>query len=148
MEAYLIDLDGTLADNTHRQHYLDREPKDWNGFFDAMSEDKPISHMVTLVQDLWGYTQHEIIIVTVRPETHRAQTERWLANQFVLYDKLRMRKEKDHRPDPIVKKEILWQLIKEGVKPILAIDDRPEVIKMWRANGVPVLEVFNPLWVK
>jgi hypothetical protein len=31
----VFDLDGVLADVRHRLHFLDRRPKDWDGFFAA-----------------------------------------------------------------------------------------------------------------
>lgn len=45
----VFDLDGTLADDSHRKHYLDRDPKDWNGFYDACDGDNPAYAMMDLM---------------------------------------------------------------------------------------------------
>jgi 2-hydroxy-3-keto-5-methylthiopentenyl-1-phosphate phosphatase len=37
----ICDIDGTIANNDHRQHFLEGK-KDWDGFFSSLSEDKPI----------------------------------------------------------------------------------------------------------
>ncbi len=38
----VVDIDGVLADATHRQHHLEGRPKDWDAFFAAVGEDPPI----------------------------------------------------------------------------------------------------------
>ena len=35
---YIFDIDGTLADNTHRLHFIQGEVKDWEGFHNASGE--------------------------------------------------------------------------------------------------------------
>ena len=37
----LCDIDGTIANNDHRQHYLE-DKKDWDGFFAELINDAPI----------------------------------------------------------------------------------------------------------
>lgn len=48
----VFDLDGTLADINHRLHYLDEDPKNWDEFFDACSEDSPYWPVLTLFNEL------------------------------------------------------------------------------------------------
>jgi FMN phosphatase YigB (HAD superfamily) len=33
---YIFDIDGTLADISHRLHFIQQEPKDWRGFYSEM----------------------------------------------------------------------------------------------------------------
>jgi len=154
MKAYLIDLDGTLANNDHRQHFLEREPRDWKGFFDAMGDDKPIPYMIEMCNHLFEGSRRgngsllRIIILTGRPENYRTSTEIWLLQNRVRYHTLIMRHINDYRGDAVVKEEMLHQLRADDYEIILAIEDRPPVIEMWRRNDVPVLEVFNPLWAR
>src|SRR3546814_7317593 len=51
-----------------------------------------------------------------------------------------MRKDADTRPDHVVKEEILQQIIDDGYQPILAVDDRPSVVAMWRSKGITTLQ--------
>ena len=39
----VFDLDNTLASTAHRQHFLERRPRDWEGFFAAAPEDPPLA---------------------------------------------------------------------------------------------------------
>src|SRR3546814_16195171 len=51
-----------------------------------------------------------------------------------------MRKDADTRPDHVVKEEILQQISDDGYQPILAVDDRPSVVAMWRSKGITTLQ--------
>ena len=44
----LCDIDGTVANNDHRQHFLEGK-KDWDGFFDKLDEDEPIRPIINKV---------------------------------------------------------------------------------------------------
>jgi hypothetical protein len=41
-----IDFDGTLADITHRLHFIQGEHKDWPAFYRACVDDTPIMPMI------------------------------------------------------------------------------------------------------
>jgi predicted kinase len=136
----IVDMDGTLADITHRLHFVKNvEKKDWKGFFDGISEDKPRPMVMMRVNELreQGY---KIIVVSARPETYRQQTLDWLYLHNVPFLTLIMRGVGDHRPDDEVKQDILNTYFdKENIH--LVIDDRPRVIRMWQANGLQVEDV-------
>ena len=40
-DTVICDIDGTIADNSHRQHYLEGK-RDWKSFFEGIENDKPI----------------------------------------------------------------------------------------------------------
>ena len=52
-----------------------------------------------------------------------------------------MRGQGDRRPDDIVKTEIYEAFIRGRWDVLLALDDRPRVIRAWQALGVPVFDV-------
>ena len=135
--SIIVDIDGTIADNLHRQSALDTEPKDWDAFFRECHLDLPIEPIVEIVQILEKH--HSILIVTGRSEKYRELTKFWLLKHQIIYDELYMRAEGDYRPDHIIKEEILV-IIKEKYNPILAIDDRQQVVDMWRRNGLICLQ--------
>lgn len=37
----IIDLDGTLCDVSRRVHFVKQDPPEWQGFFDACTDDTP-----------------------------------------------------------------------------------------------------------
>jgi hypothetical protein len=51
-----------------------------------------------------------------------------------------MRKAGDYRQDAIVKAEWL-EALPEDQRPVLAFDDRQQVVDMWRAHGVRCCQV-------
>jgi hypothetical protein len=54
---------------------------------------------------------------------------------------LLMRREKDHRDDTIVKKE-MYEDVVEGIHEVLfVLDDRDKVVKMWRGLGLKCFQV-------
>jgi hypothetical protein len=134
----IVDIDGTIADVRHRLHHI-KGPgrKNWKRFFEEMDRDQPIASMVDYVRELAA--DHTILIVTGRPETYRPQTERWLRDHDVPYEKLYMRRNGDHRPDYEAKTAVLQEIPAGQIA--IAIDDRPPVCAMWEAHGIRCMKV-------
>ena len=76
----LCDIDGTVANNDHRQHFLEGK-KDWDGFFDALDKDEPIYPIINKVIEE-NNSGREIIFITGRPERYRSTTHAWLKKYF------------------------------------------------------------------
>lgn len=137
----IVDLDGTLADTSHRQQFVTSKPKNWKAFFEAMFDDTPIKSVVELVRSLSLDQNNKIILCSGRPDDYKLATLTWLDDWNIPYDAIYMRKAGDFRPDDVVKEEILNQIFLDGFNPGLAIDDRLKVCRMWQRNGIPVLAV-------
>ena len=146
----VFDLDGTLADCSHRQKYVNGElgKKDWKTFFSLIPYDSPIDP-IRQILDLFysqfksiGGETNTALICTARPSDYLSPTVQWLAYHRIRYDKIYFRKSGDHRDDTIVKREMLNQIIKDyGKKPDLVFDDRKRVVDMWRENGIQCCQV-------
>ena len=131
----IVDIDGTLADVTHRLHHIRGRRKSWESFFALMKDDRPVQEIVEQVRQL--AQDHDIYIVTGRPDDYREETLAWLALHCVPFKAVYMRKASDHRPDDVVKQDILEKHFeKENVA--LVIEDRPRVIRMWKRHGLKV----------
>jgi phosphoglycolate phosphatase-like HAD superfamily hydrolase len=139
VDCYLFDIDGTLADVSHRLHHIETRPKDWNAFFEASADDKAIAHICDLARHL--STAAPVVFVSGRSDQVRAATEDWLEREVGLRGPLYMRRGSDRRPDYVVKAELLDRILADGYRPIMAFDDRDQVVKMWRARGVPCAQV-------
>ena len=134
--AFIFDIDGVLADDRHRSHFIRQSPRNYNSYYDAMINDPPIIVGVIICQALAA--QWPIYLFTGRPITHEAQTQAWLKQQLIPYDRLNMREPNDFRPNIAVKRDMLARLEGEGYwQPMAAFEDRPEVIAMYREEGVP-----------
>ena len=135
-----VDIDGVLADVRHRLHYIERRPRDWDGFFAAAVEDPAHAEGLALVETLAA--EHEIVFLTGRPRRCEADTERWLARHGVGGHQVVMRPERDRRPAAIVKLELLRRLAR-GRTVAVIVDDDAEVIRTMADAGFPT---FRATW--
>lgn len=140
MPDIIVDLDGTLADCSWRQHYVNSKPSNWTAFEKGIPNDPPHQHVIDLVNTLYK-AGWRVVLCSGRGEQSRRDTETWLDKNGVWYNELYMRAKNDYRRDDIVKSELLDQILDEGYKPMVVFDDRDQVVKMWRERGIPCFQV-------
>ena len=68
-KAIIFDIDGTLANNEHRQHFLIEETKNWEEFFRNMSKDSPIEPIRTVCASLIANREMVRSLVAIRRST-------------------------------------------------------------------------------
>lgn len=117
----MFDLDNTLADTAHRQHFLESRPCDWDAFFAAAPADPPLAEGVTLA--LETARECEIVYLTGRPERCRRDTLDWLAAHGLPEGRVHMRGDADRRPARFTKLEILRRLARGRRVRVLVDDD-------------------------
>lgn len=127
--AIMCDIDGTLA------HMKDRSPYDW-GRVDTDEVDPTIKNLLDVLKD-----KYFIILVSGRDEVCREKTEKWLRGNDITYGMLLMRPEGDIRKDSIVKREIFENYIRDYYNIQFVLDDRNQVVEMWRSLGLKCLQV-------
>lgn len=149
-KAIVFDIDGTLADNTHRLHFIQQEPKDWDSFFEECDKDGRINPIINILNILLqayfviDKPSFEFVFCSARPERTRDKTKSWLRSNLFILDEdmhLYLRKDGDHRPDDVVKEELLAKMREDGYEPFLVFDDRQRVVDMWRRNGIQCCQV-------
>ncbi len=140
-DLVIFDIDGTLADITHRLHFIKGEgKKDWDAFHAACVEDTPIPEIIMVAQTI-ARTSHQIVLMTGRMDTVRSETVKWLDEHEVPLASLYMRKAGDYRPDHEIKRQFLAEIRSSGFTVILAFDDRQQVVDMWRSEGIRCCQV-------
>lgn len=143
IDCYLMDLDGTLADCSHRIHYIMSKPKNWKALFAGIPFDtliEPVAREFRKAVD----NKIPVIIVTARSQSTELDTLMWLKEKNMYhFEKIYFRKLNDFRNDDIVKKEILDEIRKEGYNPIKAFEDRPRIIRMYREQGIETIDCGN-----
>ncbi|MCZ7456649.1 hypothetical protein O7595_03100 [Streptomyces sp. WMMC940] len=117
----VFDLDGTLAETGHRQHFLERRPRDWAGFFAAAPDDAPLAEGLRLVAEAVG--ECEVGYLTGRPERCRADTVEWLERHGLPLGRVWMRRDHDRRPARTTKLEVLRRLGRTREIRMLVDDD-------------------------
>ncbi|MFD9791171.1 hypothetical protein ACFWXK_09480 [Streptomyces sp. NPDC059070] len=117
----VFDLDGTLADSGHRQHFLEGATRDWKAFFAAAPADPPLERGVALCLASAG--ECEVVYLTGRPERCRRDTLAWLAAQGLPAGALHMRPDADRRPARTTKLEALRRIAAGRAVRMLVDDD-------------------------
>ena len=137
----VFDIDGTLADVTHRRQYVATKPKNWAAWNAGMSRDTVHEDIRWMLMKLRRVPGSKTILCSGRGEETREVTEQWLSDNRIPYEDLYMRSAKDYRQDYIVKVELLAQIREEHGEPYMWFDDRQQVVDAIRAEGVRVLQV-------
>jgi hypothetical protein len=145
---YIFDLDGTLADITHRVPLIRGENKDWRAFFAACVDDKPIWPVIGVLGALRRQGA-ECWVWTGRSDEVFVQTKHWLQSHCDIVirpwshpERLMMRKAGDHRPDDEIKREWLVMLDPPERNRVVGVfEDRDRVVKMWRDVGLQCFQV-------
>jgi predicted kinase len=134
------DLDGTLCNTDARQHHVQGHgKKNWKAFFEGIPND-PVNKWCSDILVLFSDTM-PIILCSGRSDNERKVTEEWLTKHGLnFYENLFMRDRHDHRADYIVKEIILDFEILTRYTPHFFIDDRKQVVDMWRSRGYTCLQ--------
>ena len=142
-EAIVCDIDGTMANIEHRRkHLIPKEGKkrgDWGRFFKEMTKDS-LNQWCADITQLFASQGTPIVFATGRPDDYHEQTYNWLYKHKLIHDHLFMRLRGDFRKDDIVKEIILEFEILPRYNVKFVIDDRQQVVDMWRKNGHVVLQ--------
>lgn len=81
LDIIVCDLDGTLCDHGHREHFArhavkSNDPSLWLLYFDAARHDQPHRHIKMLVEKM--AESHVIAFITGRDERYRDDTIEWI----------------------------------------------------------------------
>lgn len=128
----IYDIDGTVA------KMKGRSPFDWSRVHED-SVNEPIADLVRECQQA-GYP---VFAVSGRDGSCRELTENWLAANNIPFDGLFMRPVGDMRKDSIVKMEIFENEFKGKYNIKFILDDRNQVVAMWRSLGLTCLQVAD-----
>jgi len=144
----IFDLDGTLAIIDKRKDLaMTSEQKrhtkfNWDVFFNPenIKLDVPNEPVVKMAQ-LFAENGFTIVIFSGRSNKTEKTTRSWLARNRVPFHKLVMRDNKRHyMPDNELKKQFLDEHVNiDDV--FLVVDDRQQVVDMWRSLNLPVFQV-------
>jgi tRNA uridine 5-carbamoylmethylation protein Kti12 len=131
--AMIVDIDGTVA------KMQGRSPYDYS----KVTTDVPNWPVIFLVKTLMNKGVKPLF-TSGRPDSCRSATVDWL-RRFVLDSftdfELFMRTTEDKRPDWIVKYELFDKHIRNDYNVLMVLDDRDQVVEMWRKIGLTCFQV-------
>ena len=122
-KAIICDLDGTLSLLNGRDPY-DASSADEDGL------NAPVASVLAMAK-AQGY---KVILLSGREQLYREPTERLLLKHQIAYDLLLMRTTNDYRKDNVIKKELFQQEIAGKYFIEFLLDDRNQVVEMWRKD--------------
>ena len=141
-QAIIVDIDGTLA------HMSGRSPYNYD-LVHTDVRDEQTCWLVRVLYDL-RFMGHgpAVLIVSGRDDSCREATAEWLKANGVYYDELHMRPAdaKDPAtgnklPDYLVKYDLFNANIRGKYDVRFVLDDRNQVVDLWRAMGLKCLQV-------
>lgn len=139
--AILCDIDGTLAHGIN----VTRKPYEW----DKVGTDTIDESIAGMLQHYWSEDpmndEHEpqIILLSGRDGSCYGETQDWLHGHGIRYDALIMREAGDKRKDFVVKRELFDQHVRDNYQVLFVLDDRNQVVDMWRSLGLKCLQVAD-----
>jgi len=132
-KVVVVDIDGTVA------LMVDRSPFDET----RVHEDLPNLPVIKVVRALHA-AGHRVVFLSGRTDACQAETEKWLTEHVgVPYEGLFMRRAGDGRKDSIVKAELFDAHVRDLYDVACVLDDRAQVVAMWRSLGLTVLQVAD-----
>lgn len=142
-KVIVCDLDGTLCDVEHRRHHVRKpagEKKDWVSFFKEIPND-PIYQWCADIINNFKTQGVRTVFCSGRGTNEQRNTKEWLEKHGFGDNPLYMRDRHDSRQDSIVKEIILDFELLTRYQPYFMLDDRDQVVQMWRRRGFICLQV-------
>lgn len=131
-KAIIVDIDGTCAD-----HDGLRSPYDYT----KVSLDRPRQAVIETVR-LYSDAGYQVIFVSGRSDICRQDTVNWLDEHVGVDYHLFMREHaRLNEADYIIKLDIFNEYIRDHYDVRVVLDDRDQVIKIWRALGLNTYQV-------
>jgi predicted kinase len=138
--AVLVDIDGTVALKGARSPFDESR----------VHEDRPNLPVIETLFALYEYLLQsagpgetpKVVFMSGRTDACKEATIDWLRYHTGLPFELHMRASGDRRKDSIVKRELFDQHIRGKYNVLCVLDDRDQVVKMWREElGLTCLQV-------
>lgn len=137
MQLAVFDVDGVLADVSHRRGHISGGRRDWTAFFAAAADDTVLSPGVAMVLQAQG-DGLLVVYLSGRPERLRATTLTWLHDNGLPAADLVLRADADHSPAVAFKVARLRE-IASGFIIALLVDDDEQVVTAVREYDPPLV---------
>ena len=140
-EIVIFDIDGILADTSHRFEHFAHKCNCFFNIKNSYHEDQ----LLTLNYEYYKFFQvrgYRIVIFTSRSEQYKYETRSWLRKNNIQYETIEMRTKGDYRPAYLVKRDFLTNNF--GLNPKTCVkavfEDDIGCIQMYRSFGLKVYD--------
>lgn len=155
----ICDLDGTIALDTGRAHFLHKmdcpkqmtpgdhslgcicspQDRNWEAYFNKCDRDTPNEAVIELLRRF--ITGNLIYILSGRSQIVGKKTIEWIEKHKVPYSYLQMREEHDRTADDILKLRWADQFNLTPENTLFVLEDRERVVNAWRKKGFRCFQV-------
>ena len=139
--AVIFDVDGVLADATHRQYLVTGNRRNWDMFFELCSKDPLIEPTATVARLI--DPNLTVILLTARPSWVAPETLGWLERHGVRWDLLIMREHGDYSMARDFKEFTVAELRTFGFDPELAFEDDMRNVHMFERVDIPCVYIHS-----
>ena len=152
----VFDLDGTLADVTHRLHYIRPNPpidpvtgkkvkRRFDLFHHACVDDGVVEPVAYLYRQFVANPDVTVIVLSGRDAATLDKTKQWFVdNDLPMPDDMILKNGDQHARDVDQKRAIADQLERRyGRKIDMVFEDRQRVVAMWKERGTFVMDVLQ-----
>jgi len=130
-DCIIVDMDGTLALFNGRGPYEGQK-------CDTDLPNEPVLETVKKWQ-----AAVDVVICSGRTDDAKEKTIDWLRRYGIDFKALHMRKTGDVRKDAVIKEEIYRNQIEGKYNVKFVLDDRNQVVELWRGLGLTVFQVAD-----
>jgi phosphoglycolate phosphatase-like HAD superfamily hydrolase len=146
----LWDLDGTLFDCNHRLRHILGEKPDWRLFHQLTPFDRPLLPAVMMYKALLSYRYEghftQSFILTGRSDLYIGCTKDQLEQHALEYHALYMRPHGHEVSSAQLKSEFVDEIVAAGYTPVLAFEDEPRTVAMYRERDIHVFAADDRNW--
>lgn len=128
-DCIIVDMDGTLALLNGRSPYEAQK-------CDTDLPNEPVVETVKKWQEAV-----DVVICSGRTDDAKEKTVDWLRGYGIEFKALHMRQTGDMRKDAVIKEEIYRDRIEGKYNVKFVLDDRNQVVELWRSLGLTVFQV-------
>ncbi len=152
----VFDLDGTIADVTHRMHFIRPNPavdpvtgkkvkRRFDRFHAACVDDGVVEPVAYLYRQFVANPDVTVVVLSGRDVATLDETVQWFArNDLPMPDDMILKSGDQHTPDVEQKRTIADQIEQRYGEPIaMVFEDRQRVVEMWKARGTFVMDVLQ-----
>jgi predicted kinase len=131
--AVVCDIDGTVAKMVARSPFDETR----------VHEDQPNGPVIAVLRAMWS-AGNRVVFLSGRTDGCRQATVKWLNRHVgIPFAGLHMRAAGDMRKDSVVKLELFNEHVREHYDVTCVLDDRDQVVVLWRSLGLTCLQVAD-----
>lgn len=140
----IFGLEGVLVDSRNRFYHSPMQCNCGIKFINSSHFD--ILNIRTFdIYRFFKQRNYLIFIFTTRSENFRKETQKWLKDHNIIFDRLEMRKVNDYRPGYLVKQDFLSKIVfRDYTKHVKAVFDQDQgCIQMYRLHNIEKTYICN-----